>query len=78
MSAAGCRRVYGGGMEGALLIANEMGSDTFNYPGTWWKGYADGVAPYGDQWQDHWDIKQGFEYHDENVPPAMDILMFPG
>ena len=32
MSAAGCRRVYGGGMEGALLIANEMGSDTFNYP----------------------------------------------
>ena len=50
-----------------LTLLNEGGRvntahDGAGRPGSWFNGYRGGIRPYGDQWQDHWDIKQGFEY----------------
>lgn len=58
-----------------IMLLNEGGrvntaADGAGISGTWWKGYSDGVIPYGDQWQDHWDINQGFDYYDNHRPPT--------
>ena len=50
-----------------LTLLNEGGrvntaDDGAGKPGNPFFYYSDGIPPYGDQWQDHWDIKQGFEY----------------